>query len=165
MKIGDFDHRGSHFYLKLGIILVKNIHVIRVVFQDQAMYALTSFRGACKNVQNWKKKKKKKRPVCLVIVTNFGKDMTKNACKNAYFIGSIFIPGKYMFIGCVLKVLLRGTRMISSLKYKCPRPRDFDQNPWPAGWSKTTWTSWYTNYPGYTNPQQQERTSQTTQSY
>ena len=44
------------------------IHVIRVVFQDQAMYARTSFRGA-KNVQNWKK------GVFLVIFTNFGKDM------------------------------------------------------------------------------------------
>ena len=35
----------GHLYLKLDIILVKN-HIIRVVFQDQAMYARTSFRGA-----------------------------------------------------------------------------------------------------------------------
>ena len=41
--------------MKLDIILVKKNHVIRVVFQDQAMYARTSFRDA-KNVQNWKKK-------------------------------------------------------------------------------------------------------------
>ena len=34
------------------------IHVIRVVFQDQAMYARTSFRGA-KTCQIKKKKKKK----------------------------------------------------------------------------------------------------------
>ena len=31
----------------------KKIHVIRVVFQDKAMYGLTLFRGV--NVQNWKK--------------------------------------------------------------------------------------------------------------
>ena len=37
---------GAHLYLKLDIILVKKIHIIRVVFQDQAMYARTSFRGA-----------------------------------------------------------------------------------------------------------------------
>ena len=37
---------GGHLYLKLDIILVKKIHIIRVVFQDQAMYVRTSFRGA-----------------------------------------------------------------------------------------------------------------------
>ena len=37
---------GGHLYLKLNIILVKKIHIIRVVFQDQAMYARTSLRGA-----------------------------------------------------------------------------------------------------------------------
>ena len=37
---------GGHLYLMLDIISVKKIHVIRVVFQDQAMYARTSFRGA-----------------------------------------------------------------------------------------------------------------------
>ena len=62
---------GGHLYLKLDIILVKKIHVIRVVFQDQAMHARTSFRGAktCKS-GNLKK------GVFLVILTNFGKDMT-----------------------------------------------------------------------------------------
>ena len=43
----------------------KKIHAIKVVFQDQAMYARTSFRGA-KNMQNWKKR----------VLTNFGKDLT-----------------------------------------------------------------------------------------
>ena len=46
------------------------IHVIRVVFQDQAMYACTLFRGE-KNMQN-----RKKWCVFGHIDTNFGKDMT-----------------------------------------------------------------------------------------
>ena len=37
---------GGHLYLKLNIILVKKILIIRVVFQDQAMYMRTSLRGA-----------------------------------------------------------------------------------------------------------------------
>ena len=57
-------------------------------------------------------------------MTNFGKDMTdkikKNACKNAY-LGSIFIPEKYVFRVCSESPF---TRMISNLKYKWP-PRDF----------------------------------------
>ena len=74
------------------------IHVTRVVFQDQAMYPRTSFRGAktCKigNVFSH-----------IHCRANFGKDMTgklrkmkkikKNLCKNAY-LGSIFIPEKYV---------------------------------------------------------------------
>ena len=43
----------GHLYLKL-VSSSKKIHVIRVLFEDQAMYTRTSFRGA-KNVQNWKK--------------------------------------------------------------------------------------------------------------
>ena len=35
----------GHLYLKLDINPRKIIHIIRVVFQDQAMYAHTSFRG------------------------------------------------------------------------------------------------------------------------
>ena len=35
---------GAHLYFKMDIIHVKKIHVIRVVFQDQTMYARTSFR-------------------------------------------------------------------------------------------------------------------------
>ena len=38
--------QGDNLYFKLDIILVKKIHVIRVVFQDQAMYVHTSLRGA-----------------------------------------------------------------------------------------------------------------------
>ena len=45
---------GGNLYLKLDII--KKNHVIRVVFQDQAMYARTSFRGA-KTCKIDKKKK------------------------------------------------------------------------------------------------------------
>ena len=40
----------------------------------------------------------------------------KNACKNAY-LGSIFIPEKYVFRVCFESPF---TRMISSLKYKWP---------------------------------------------
>ena len=53
-------------------------------------------------------------------MTNFGRDMTdklkKNACKNAY-LGSIFIPEKYVFRVCFESPF---TRMISNLKYKWP---------------------------------------------
>ena len=42
----------------------------------------------------------------------------KNASKNAY-LGSIFIPEKYVFRVCFENPF---TRMISSLKYKCPPP-------------------------------------------
>ena len=92
--------------MKLDIILIKKkIHIIRVVFQDQAMYTRTSFRGA-------KTCKIGKKSVFLVILTNFGKDLIDKLrkmhanCKNAY-LGSISIP-KNMCLGCVLKVLLRG---------------------------------------------------------
>ena len=59
---------GGHLYLKLDLIVKKKKknHLIRVVFQDQAMYALTSFRGA-------KTCKIGKKGVFLVILTNFGK--------------------------------------------------------------------------------------------
>ena len=46
----------------------KKIHVIRVVFQDQAMYTRTSFRGT-------KMPKTGKKGVFLVTITNFGKDL------------------------------------------------------------------------------------------
>ena len=69
-------------------------------------------------MQNWKK------GYVFGHMTNFGKDMTdkikKNACKNAY-LGSIFIPEKYVFRVCSESPF---TRMISNLKYKWP-PRDF----------------------------------------
>ena len=96
----------------------KKIQVIRVAFEDQAMYARTSFRGAktCKIG--------KKKGVFLVILTNFGKNMMdklrnkKNACKNEN-LGSYFHTSKYMFRVCFESPF---TRMISSLKYKCPPP-------------------------------------------
>ena len=52
-----------------GYLARPKIHVIRVVFQDQALYACTSFRGA-------KTCKIGKKGVFWVIWTNFGKDMT-----------------------------------------------------------------------------------------
>ena len=56
---------GGALVFEVGYHPRKKIHVIRVAFQDQAMYARTSFRGA-KTCKFGKK-------VCL---TNFGKDMT-----------------------------------------------------------------------------------------
>ena len=65
-------------------------------------------------MQNWKK------GYVFGHMTNFGRDMTdkskKNACKNAY-LGSIFIPEKYVFRVCFESPF---TRMISNLKYKWP---------------------------------------------
>ena len=79
------------------------------------MYARsTSFRGA-------KKCKIKENGVFLVILTNFGKDMTdklrkmhaKTRIQGLYLI--IFIPEKYVFRVCFESPF---TRMISSLNYK-----------------------------------------------
>ena len=61
----------GNLYFKLEIILVREIHAIRVAFQDLAMYASISFRGA-KASEIWKK------GVFLVMVTNFGKDVMEN---------------------------------------------------------------------------------------
>ena len=57
------------------------IHIIRVIFQDQAMYARTSFR--VQNVQNWKKG-------CVFgHIDKFWKghdrQIKKNACKKRIF--------------------------------------------------------------------------------
>ena len=45
---------GGALYLKLDIILVKRIHVIRVVYEDQAMCARRLFSGA-KTCKIWKR--------------------------------------------------------------------------------------------------------------
>ena len=60
---------GGPLVSEVGYHPRKKIHVIRVVFQDQAMYARTSFRGA-------KTCKIGKKGMFLVILTNFGMDMT-----------------------------------------------------------------------------------------
>ena len=79
------------------------------------MYARTSFRDA-------KTCKMGKKGVFLVILTNSGNgnDMTvklrKTHAKNAY-LGSIFTPEKYVLRVCFGSPF---TRMMSSLKYKCP---------------------------------------------
>ena len=75
------------------------------------MYVRTSFRDA-------KTCKIGEKGVFLVIVTNFGKDMMDKLTKtHDAYLGSIFIPEKYLF-----RVYFESpfTRMISSLKYKCP---------------------------------------------
>ena len=59
---------GGPLEFEVGYHPRKKNHVIRVVFQEQAMYAHTSFRGA-------KTCKTGKKGVFLVISTNFGKDM------------------------------------------------------------------------------------------
>ena len=80
----------------------KTKHVIRVVFQDQAMYAPKSF--SCKNVKNGKHL-----GMFCVMVINFGKKkdggkLRKKTSKNAY-LGSMFMSGKFI-LGCLLKVLV-----------------------------------------------------------
>ena len=60
---------GGALVFEVGYHPRKKIHVIRVVFQDKAMYAHTSFRSA-------KMGKIGKKGVFLVILTSFGKDMT-----------------------------------------------------------------------------------------
>ena len=100
---------GRQLYRKLDYHPRKKINVIRVVFQDQAMYARTSFRSA----KRAKLGKGFANRVCFGHIDKFWKghdaQIKKNACKNAYFnIGSIFIVLKNICLGCVLKVLLRG---------------------------------------------------------
>ena len=83
-----FQARGDHKTRGAGALVFEvgyhprksTSHVIRVVFQDQEMYARTSFRCAktCKIEEKKKKKKKKKKKCFLVILTNFGKDMTES---------------------------------------------------------------------------------------
>ena len=92
------------------------IHVIRVVFQEQALYARTSFRGA-KTCKIGKK-------VCFWSdMDKFWKEhdrqINKNACKNAY-LGSIFIPEKY-----VIRLLFVSPWMslIPPLAIRVPPPR------------------------------------------
>ena len=82
----DQNRGGGYLYLKLDIILVKKNHVIRVIFQDQAMYVSTLFRGA-----KTYKIGKKGCVFCHIDIFWKGHDgkIKKNACKNAY-LGSIF---------------------------------------------------------------------------
>ena len=64
-----FPGGGGALVFEVGYHPRKKIHVIRFVFQDQAIYGRTSsFRGA-------KTCKIGKKGVFLVILTNFGKDM------------------------------------------------------------------------------------------
>ena len=100
---------------KVGYHLHKKIHVIRVVFQDQAMYLRTSFRGAkCAKLGEkrcfWS---------YLQILEGHDVQIKKNTCKNVY-LGSILIPEKYVFRVCFESPF---TKMISSMKYKYPLPR------------------------------------------
>ena len=83
------------------------IHVIRVVFQDQALYARTSFRGA-------KTCKIGEKRVCF----SSYRQIKKNACKNAY-LGFFFIPEKY-----VIRVLFESpwTSLIPLLPFEWPPP-------------------------------------------
>ena len=108
---------GGPLVFEVGYHPRKKIHVIRVVFQDKAMYARTSFRGA-------KTCKIGKKGCVFSHIDKFWKghdgQIKKNTCKNTY-LGSIFIHEKYVFRP---RVCFESpfTRMISSLKYKCPPP-------------------------------------------
>ena len=97
---------GGPLVSEVGYHPRKKIHVIRVVFQDKAMYARTSFRGA-------KTCKIGKKGMFLVILTNFWMDMTLKLRKRkqkrvfrVYF--QLFSYLKNTCLGCVLKILLRG---------------------------------------------------------
>ena len=68
----------------------------------------------------------------LVILTNFGGQSKKNACRNTY-LGSIFISEKYVFRVCFESPF---TRMISSLKYKWP-PREKSMGSLSERWPLT----------------------------
>ena len=98
------------------------IHVIRVVFQNQAMYARTSFRGA-------KTCKIGKKGCVFGHIDKFWKghdrQIKKNACKNAY-LGSIFIPEKY-----VIRVLFVSpwTSLIPPLAIRVA-PRECTRDTW-----------------------------------
>ena len=89
------------------------IHVIRVVFQDQALYARISFRVA-------KTCKIGKKGCVFGHIDKFwkenGRQIKKNACKNAY-LGSFFIPEKY-----VIRVLFKSpwTILIPPLAIRVP---------------------------------------------
>ena len=103
---------GRALVFEVGCHPLKKIHVIRVVFQDQAMYARTLYR-----VQ--KRAKLKKKSMFLGRIDQFWKghdgQIKKNSRKNAY-LGSIFIPEKYVFRVCFESPFMS---MISSLIYKC----------------------------------------------
>ena len=94
------------------------IHVIRVVFQSQALYVRTSFRGA-------KTCKIGKKGYVFGHIDKFWKEhdgqIKKNACQNAY-LGSFFIPEKY-----VIRVLFVSpwTSLIPPLAIRVPPPRVF----------------------------------------
>ena len=98
-----------------GVSARPKIHVIRVVFQDQALYARTSFRGA-------KACKIGKKGCVFGHIDKLWKghdgQIKKNACKNAY-LGSIFIPEKY-----VIRVLFvcPWTSLIPPLTIRVPPP-------------------------------------------
>ena len=64
---------GGALVFEVGYHSRKKNHVIRVVFQAQAVYVRTSFRGA--------KTCKIGKGVFLVIVTNFGNDITNKLRK------------------------------------------------------------------------------------
>ena len=89
-------------------------HAIRNVFQYQAMYVRTSFRGAKTNRIGKKGMFWSYRQIVEMTCTQ----IKKNACKNVY-LGSILIPEKYVVMVCFGSPF---TRMISSLKYKSPPP-------------------------------------------
>ena len=83
---------GGALVSEVGYHPRKKIHVISVVFQDQAMYARTSFRS-----------EKLGKGYVFGHIDKFWKghdaQIKKNACRNAY-LGSIFIPEKYVFRVC-----------------------------------------------------------------
>ena len=96
----------------------KTKHVIRVVFQELAMYASTLERVHRLEVQKHQKMGYVFSDGNKFCKKDGGNKLRKKTCKIMY-LGSIFKSGKYMFrMGFDSPF----RRMISNLKYKCPTP-------------------------------------------
>ena len=115
-------YRGGPLKCQGGYQAHPKIHLIRVVFQDQAMYVRTSFRGA-------KTCKIGKKGCVFGHIDKFWKghdrQIKKNARKNTY-LGSIFIPEKY-----VIRVLFVSpwTSLIPPLAIRVA-PRECTRDTW-----------------------------------
>ena len=106
--------QGGHLYLKLDIIRVKKFTLLGLFFRTRQ----------CTRVHRLgvQKRAKLEKRVCFWSYDKFWKghdgQIKEKRMQNTY-LGSIFIPAKYVFRGCFESPF---TRMISNLKYKWPPP-------------------------------------------
>ena len=103
----------GHLVLKVSVYLMKPLlrawlSQAFLAFKSCPQYHVVFFMLVCFDVWYWNK----------VWYDIWYEQFKKNACKKAY-LGFIFIPEKYVFRVCFESPF---TRMISSLKYKCPHP-------------------------------------------